>query len=104
MGVAERALGTVFDMVTTMLHGQQCSLKYWLEAAFTAVYVLNRVNTSALPKGVTPHELWTGEKPDCTKSGCANAGLGLMIKQEKSWTIKQLNVFCLDILVVVTDD
>ena len=40
---------------------------YWAEAVNTAVYVRNRVITSALKPEATPFECWFGKKPDVSK-------------------------------------
>mmetsp|Transcript_22144 Transcript_22144/g.28655 ORF Transcript_22144/g.28655 Transcript_22144/m.28655 type:complete len:235 (+) Transcript_22144:729-1433(+) len=64
MGVAERAMRTVFTMVSTMLIASKQPKTYWLEAARTALHVLDRVATPGIPKGKTPYEMWFKVKPD----------------------------------------
>ncbi|XP_026409391.1 uncharacterized protein LOC113304476 [Papaver somniferum] len=56
-GVAERRNRTYQNMVRSM----SCYSDLWDEALKTAVYLLNRVPSKAVPK--TPFELWTGRKP-----------------------------------------
>jgi transposase InsO family protein len=60
-GVAERRNRTLMDMVRSMLSNSHLLLFLWSEALKTAVYVLNRVPSKAVPK--TPFELWNGWKP-----------------------------------------
>ncbi|KAL5858701.1 hypothetical protein ACOSQ3_006159 [Xanthoceras sorbifolium] len=60
-GVAERRNRTLLDMVRSMLSSSNLPKSLWTEALKTAVYILNRVPTKAVPK--TPFELWKGWKP-----------------------------------------
>jgi len=60
-GVAERRNRTLLDMVRSMLSSSNLPRSLWTEALKTAVYILNRVPTKAVPK--TPFELWKGWKP-----------------------------------------
>ena len=60
-GVAERRNRTLMDMVRSMLSSSKLSKSLWTEALKTAVYILNRVPTKAVPK--TPFELFKGWKP-----------------------------------------
>jgi transposase InsO family protein len=60
-GVAERSNRTLMDMVRSMLSNSHLPLFLWSETLKTAVYVLNRVPSKAVPK--TPFELWNGWKP-----------------------------------------
>ena len=60
-GVAERRNRTLMDMVRSMLSNSSLPKSLWMHALKTAVYLLNRVPSKAVPK--TPFELWTGRKP-----------------------------------------
>ncbi|RVW18326.1 Retrovirus-related Pol polyprotein from transposon TNT 1-94 [Vitis vinifera] len=60
-GVAERRNRTLLDMVRSMLSSSKLPKFLWTEALKTAVYILNRVPTKAIPK--TPFELLKGWKP-----------------------------------------
>ncbi|KAL4376734.1 hypothetical protein GQ457_02G021410 [Hibiscus cannabinus] len=60
-GVAERRNRNLMDMVRSMLSGSKLPKSLWVEALKTAVYILNRVPTKAVPK--TPFELFKGWKP-----------------------------------------
>lgn len=55
-GVAERRNRKLMDMVRSMLSNSELPLFLWSETLKTAVYVLNRVPSKAVPK--TPFELW----------------------------------------------
>ncbi|OMO59932.1 reverse transcriptase [Corchorus capsularis] len=58
-GVAERRNRTLMEMVRSMLSYSNVPLSLWMHALKTAVYLLNRVPSKAVPK--TPYELWTVE-------------------------------------------
>jgi transposase InsO family protein len=60
-GVVERRNRTLMDMVRSMLSNFSLPISLWMEALKTAVYLLNKVPSKAVPK--TPFELWTGRKP-----------------------------------------
>lgn len=47
-------------MARTMLNESDLSIRYWGEAANTAVYLKNISPTKAL-EGMTPYEAWYGE-------------------------------------------
>jgi len=63
-GVAERLNRVLVEMARTMLRHKDVDQDLWADAIKTAVYIKNRVTSRALPVGKTPHELWTGNKPD----------------------------------------
>ena len=60
-GVAERRNRTLMEMVRSMMSYSSVPISLWGEALKTAMYILNRVPSKAVPK--TPFELWTGRKP-----------------------------------------
>ena len=60
-GVAKRRNRTLMDMVRSMLSNSTLPLLLWMYSLKTAVYLLNRVLSKAVPK--THFELWTGRKP-----------------------------------------
>jgi hypothetical protein len=47
-------------MVCSMLSSSTLLVRLWMEALKTAIHILNRVPSKAVPK--TPYELWTGRK------------------------------------------
>eukprot|EP00253_Pinus_taeda_P030272 PITA_30272 len=49
-------------MAHSMLQHMNVPNKFWAEAVFTAVYLLNRSPTQVV-KGKTPKEVWSGRKP-----------------------------------------
>jgi len=63
MGVAERFNCTLIELVRTMLIGRNLPSFLWAEAVAHATYLRNCAPTKALD-GKTPHEVWTGEKPN----------------------------------------
>ena len=60
-GIAERWNLTLQDMVRSMMAKSSLHIRLWGDALKTAIYLLNRVPTTATIK--TPYELWTGRKP-----------------------------------------
>ena len=60
-GVVERRNRTLMEMVRSMMSYSSVPILLWGEALKTAMYILNRVPTKAVPK--TPFELWIGRKP-----------------------------------------
>lgn len=62
-GVAERANRTIVEMARTMMLDAQLPKQYWVEAASTAVHILNRCPTKAEPNK-TPEEAWTEKRPN----------------------------------------
>ncbi|KAL6329550.1 hypothetical protein AAG906_022101 [Vitis piasezkii] len=52
---------TLMEMVRSMMSYSSVPISLWGEALKTAMYILNRVPSKAVPK--TPFELWTGRKP-----------------------------------------
>ena len=69
--VAERRNRTLMEMVRSMMSYSSVPISLWGEALKTAMYILNRVPSKAVPK--TPFELWTGRMwrpfPDPTRLG-----------------------------------
>ena len=62
-GIAERLNRTIMNKVRSMLSESGKELKFWEEAAATAVYLINRSPSSALEFRI-PEELWTSQVPD----------------------------------------
>jgi len=62
--VAERLNRVLVEIARTMMRHKDVDQDLWADAIKTAVYIKNRVTRRALPVGKTPHELWTGNKPD----------------------------------------
>ena len=52
---------TLMEMARSMMSYSFVPISLWGEALKTAMYILNRVPSKAVPK--TPFELWTGRKP-----------------------------------------
>ena len=65
-GVAERANRTIVGRAKAMLFSGGLKDEMWGEAVHTAVYLKNRSPTSALERGMTPLEVYTGEIPKLT--------------------------------------
>ena len=71
-GVVERANRTVVGSARTMITAAGLPKSYWAAAVRTAVYLRNRLPTSAV-QGMTPHEAFFGVKPevsDLRRFGC----------------------------------
>jgi hypothetical protein len=64
-GVAERYGGILFRGVRAMLERAGRNLALWAEAIIAKVYLENRLpSTACAVPDKTPHEVWTGKKPD----------------------------------------
>ncbi|BBH07457.1 BURP domain-containing protein [Prunus dulcis] len=61
-GIAERKNRTIVEMATSMMNEKGLPKRFWAEAVFTAVYILNRSPTKVV-KNKTPFEAWSGFKP-----------------------------------------
>jgi hypothetical protein len=62
-GRAERELRTIVESARSMLYARDVPIYLWAEAINCAVYLLNRTTSSQTPNK-SPHEIWTGDKPD----------------------------------------
>lgn len=62
-GIAERKGRTLFDMARTQLFDSGLPAKYWAESVNHAVYIRNRLTTSALPNRITPYQSLYGKVP-----------------------------------------
>ena len=63
-GRIERYMRTIQGKIKAMLVTTQLPMTYWGEAALTAAYLQNLMSTSNLPNGVTPFEVFYGQKPN----------------------------------------
>ena len=63
-GVSERAHRTIMERSRALLFDSGLPLTFWNFAALTAVHIINRSPSSALPGNVTPFKMLTGLKPD----------------------------------------
>ncbi|CAB0019625.1 unnamed protein product, partial [Nesidiocoris tenuis] len=66
-GICEKYNQHLMNMVRCLLFDSKVSKQLWGQAVLTAVFTINRLETSALPKGKTPAEIWNGQKPDFGK-------------------------------------
>ena len=62
-GVSERLNRTIIETVRSMIFHAKLPLRFWAEAANTAVYLRNRSPTVSLGNK-TPYECWFDRKPD----------------------------------------
>ena len=60
-GVSERRNRTLLDMVRSMMSFTDLPTYLWGYALYTAIYILNRTPSKAVPK--TPYEIWHGKLP-----------------------------------------
>ena len=63
-GVAEWLNRTLVERVCAMLIGSQLPTHLWGECLMHAVWIKNCTLTHALPPGITPYELLTGDMPE----------------------------------------
>ena len=90
-GVAERLNRTLIEGVRTMLADSKLPHRFWAEAISTAVYLRNRSPTKAL-EGVTPHEAWSGTKPDVSTL-CVPMHMCLKLR-DTNLTLRQASACC----------
>ena len=63
-GISERMQRTISEKTAALLFQAGLPSIFWPFAALTAVYLINRSPTAALPGSITPFEQLTGKKPD----------------------------------------
>jgi hypothetical protein len=63
-GLAERAIGVLFEMVRTLIHDAKLPLSFWGEVLVAANYLRNRLPTCANPNNASPYELRYGKLPN----------------------------------------
>lgn len=73
-GVAERFNRTLMELARAMIIAKNLPPFLWTHAVQYAAYLRNRVATRAL-EGKTPHEAWTGKKPDVSHLEQPNTSL-----------------------------
>ena len=64
-GVAERRNRTIMEMSRSILFEKKIPKRFWAEAAFTSMHLLNRLPTKAV-EGKTPYEAWFNLKPSAS--------------------------------------
>ncbi|KAK8933850.1 hypothetical protein KSP39_PZI015291 [Platanthera zijinensis] len=62
-GVVERKNRVIAEKMRAMLQHHNLPQELWAEAVKTAIYILNRSPTKAVP-GATPYEVWKKRKPN----------------------------------------
>lgn len=61
-GLSERNNRSIVEKARCLLAEAKLDKKFWAEATHYSVYLLNRSPSKGT--GITPHEAWTGQKPD----------------------------------------
>lgn len=64
-GVSEGKNKSIIEMTSCLLHEKGLPKKFWAEATFTTIFLLNRLPTRVLEKK-TPYEVWFDIKPKLT--------------------------------------
>lgn len=62
-GIAERKNGTLTESAKSMLKAKDLPSDFWVEAASTVAFLVNRSPTKAVDEK-TPKEAWPGKKPN----------------------------------------
>lgn len=81
-GLSERMNRTLVERAKCMMLNADLSKNYWAEAVTTAAYIINRSPTHAL-SDITPHEVWTGQKPDLSNTRIFGCPAMVHIPKEK---------------------
>ena len=85
-GVAERMTRTLVESAQSMIAQARLPKMYWAEAISTAVYVRNRMPTTAIKGNTTPYERWYERKPNVSHLrvfGCMAFAHGPDSKRQK---------------------
>jgi hypothetical protein len=80
-GVAERDNRTIMESVRSMIYAANVHLRFWGEAAHTAVYCLNRTATRML-HGRSPFEAWHGVRPSVSHMRIFGADAYMFVPDE----------------------
>lgn len=62
-GISERGNRTISTKARSMMIESSIPLRFWVQACTVAVFITNRIITSALPDNITPFEAWHYRKP-----------------------------------------
>ena len=97
-GVAERTIGLIDKLARSMLYQAKASHRLWYYATEHAVWLRNRLTTTALPYGAnatakTPFESYYGIKPDVSNLrifGCAAYPLNSMERMPGKYVSRTL--------------
>lgn len=81
-GFCERRNRTIVEKARCLLFDSDLSKEFWAEATNTAVYIQNRIVASGL-EGKTPHEIWTGTKPDISHLRVFGSKVMVHVAKEK---------------------
>ena len=81
-GVAERAIQTISNHATSLLHESKLPPSFWSHAVKTVVHTHNRMPTSSLPNS-TPHFAMYGSKPDVSLLRVFGSAAYVHIKKDK---------------------
>jgi transposase InsO family protein len=82
-GIAERMNRTIQDMIRPMLIGSNLPSAFWSYAVENAVRIRNRLPSTVLLNGMSPHEAWFGNVPSVLHFhpfGCYAVPKSLVIK------------------------
>lgn len=66
-GIAERFNRTILEMSRCLIFESKLDKIFWGDALLTSVYLLNRLESSTIPKNTTPASMWYGYNPDLNK-------------------------------------
>lgn len=61
--ISERMNRTIVEKSRAMIFNANLEKEFWGEAVLTAVYLINLIPTTSIPKNVTPYELRRNKKP-----------------------------------------
>lgn len=81
-GLSERMNRTLVERAKCMMLNADLPKNFWAEAVTTAAYIINRSPTHAL-SDITPHEVWTGQKPDLSNMRIFGCPAMVHIPKEK---------------------
>lgn len=93
LGVAERMNRTLMERVRCMLYDTNMKHIFWAEAVTTAAYLINRTPCRD-QKNTTPHEIWTGMKPNLSHIRIFGSTAMVHVPKEKRNKLESKSIEC----------
>jgi len=93
-GVSERMNHTLVEMARAMLFDAGLPNTYWGDAILYATHVLNRVPTRAIADRLTPHEVFTGNRPSVAHLRIFGCKAHVHVPDEKHCKLDAKSVEC----------
>jgi len=93
-GISEQMNRTLVKMACAMLFDAGLPNTYWGDAILYATHALNRVPTRAIADGLTPHKVFTGNRPSVAHLRIFGCKAHVHVPDEKQWKLDAKSVEC----------